>query len=596
MERLFDIVRAQASKIPSNSMLASKAKNEWQSYDYKTCFEKSEAIASGLIHIGVRNPILEVERQTKIGIVSANRIEWLLVDLAVQMTGSILVPIYPTIAPQEFEYVLQESEVSVLFIADAELYHTFQPSFEKLPLLKRVFTFDIVDSVAHWEELLHSSDESERIREKVMDEITTNHIATLIYTSGTTGKPKGVMLSHKNILSNIFSTKSVFHFAQEGDKALSFLPLNHIFEKTISYIYLNAGVSIYYAQNMDTIGEDLMEVSPVVFTCVPRVLEKVYDKIMHKGYALNGIKRKLFMWAVAVANAYSDSMQLSFGYKLKLAIANKLIFSKWRAALGGNIKAVVSGAAALNPKFARIFTAAQIPIMEGYGLTETSPVISVNLFEQEGRRIGTVGLPIKDVQIKIAEDGEIMCKGPNVMVGYYKNKVQTDEVIDAEGWFATGDIGRIVEGKFLQITDRKKEIFKTSGGKYVAPQAVESTLRESKYIEQAIVIGPDRKFVAALIVPNFMQVQARFLAEGKMIPKSKTEIVQHPDVIALFQKELDRMNPALNHIEQIKKFVLIPTEWTVENGMLTPKLSMRRKLITEAFESEIITIYGEKEH
>ncbi len=595
MERLFDIVREKSEKAPNNIMLAAKKNGAWITYDNREVYTKAQSIACGLIGNGLYSRQTDdPEAQVKIALISPNRPEWVILDLAVQMTGAILTPIYPTISNNEFEYVLNQAAVKAVFFANADLYNKFKSCIPNIPSIEFVYSIDVIPGVAHYESLLNHDAENTRLLYEITSGIRSEDIATIIYTSGTTGKPKGVMLSHANILSNVKDTEPVFYFAEAGEKALSFLPLNHIFERTITYIYINAGVSIYYAESLDTIGDNLKEVKPIVFTCVPRLLEKVYDKIMAKGYEQKGIKRMLFFWAVRTGDAFDDSRPQSWWYRLKLRIANKIVFSKWREALGGKIRAVVSGAAALNPKLARIFTAGGITVMEGYGLTETSPVISVNLLQQEGRRIGTVGLPIRNVTVKIAEDGEILVKGPNVMVGYYKNPEQTAEIIDKDGWLATGDIGTMVDGKFLKITDRKKEIFKTSGGKYVAPQAIEGTLRESKYIEQVIVIGPDRKFVSALIYPDYEKVVAKLRATGIQLPSTdKKELAGNKDVIALIQQQLDHYNPRFNHVEQIKKFTLISEEMSVDNGLLTPKLSMRRKQIYEHFEQEIESMYRE---
>lgn len=595
MERLFDIVREKSEKAPNNIMLAAKKNGAWITYDNREVYTKAQSIACGLIGNGLYSRQTDdPEAQVKIALISPNRPEWVILDLAVQMTGAILTPIYPTISNNEFEYVLNQAAVKAVFFANADLYNKFKSCIPNIPSIEFVYSIDVIPGVAHYESLLNHDAENTRLLYEITSGIRSEDIATIIYTSGTTGKPKGVMLSHANILSNVKDTEPVFYFAEAGEKALSFLPLNHIFERTITYIYINAGVSIYYAESLDTIGDNLKEVKPIVFTCVPRLLEKVYDKIMAKGYEQKGIKRMLFFWAVRTGDAFDDSRPQSWWYRLKLRIANKIVFSKWREALGGKIRAVVSGAAALNPKLARIFTAGGITVMEGYGLTETSPVISVNLLQQEGRRIGTVGLPIRNVTVKIAEDGEILVKGPNVMVGYYKNPEQTAEIIDKDGWLATGDIGTMVDGKFLKITDRKKEIFKTSGGKYVAPQAIEGTLRESKYIEQVIVIGPDRKFVSALIYPDYEKVVAKLKANNVQLPSTdKKDLARNKDVIALIQKQLDYYNPQFNHVEQIKKFTLISEEMSVDNGLLTPKLSMRRKQIYEHFEQEIEGMYRE---
>ncbi|WP_118950013.1 AMP-dependent synthetase/ligase [Taibaiella helva] len=589
-QRLFDFVDYQVAQRPAGVMLASKINGAWQTISCKEVMQRARDLASGLLSLGIANGELVPERQEKIAIVSQNRPEWVIIDLAVQQTGGILVPIYPTVSPQDFAFILNEAEVKIIFFSNRELYERFQPAFAGIPSLKHVYTFDEVPGVEHWSRLKPTA-EGEQQREAVCGRITTETIATIIYTSGTTGAPKGVMLCHRNIVSNVTDSAPLFHFARKDDRALSFLPLNHIFEKMITYVYIRGGLGIYYAESMDTIGDNLKEVKPMVFTCVPRLLEKVYEKIMAKGHELKGIKKAMFFWAVDLGKRYDNIKRGSLWYRIQLSLANKLIFSKWREALGGRVDAVVSGSAALSEKLIRIFSAAKITVMEGYGLTETSPVISVNHLESENRRIGTVGPALKNVEVKLAEDGEILCRGNNVMVGYYKNPEATAREIDAEGWFHTGDIGIWVEDRFLKITDRKKEIFKTSGGKYVAPQAIENKMRESPYIEQMMVVGPGRKFVSALIVPNYAQVRNKLKNEGKSLPADNEALIKEESVIRLIQQQVDRYNPEFGHVEQVKKFVLLPSEWTVDNGILTPKLSIRRKVVDEKYKSEIDAMY-----
>lgn len=575
-------------------MLASKINGAWQTISCKEVMQRSRDLASGLLTLGIANSELIPEKQEKIAIVSQNRPEWVITDLAVQQTGAILTPIYPTVSPQDFAYILKEAEVKIIFFSGQELYERFQPAFSEIPDLQHVYTFDPVPGVAHWSELKPSA-EGEQQLEAIGDKINSETIATIIYTSGTTGAPKGVMLCHRNIVSNVTDSAPLFHFARKDDRALSFLPLNHIFEKMITYVYIRGGLGIYYAESMDTIGDNLKEVKPMVFTCVPRLLEKVYERIMAKGRELTGIKKAMFFWAVNLGKRYDNIQRGSWWYRMQLSLANKLVFSKWREALGGRVDAVVSGSAALSEKLIRIFSAAKITVMEGYGLTETSPVISVNHLESENRRIGTVGPALKNVEIKLAEDGEILCRGNNVMVGYYKNPEATARELDADGWFHTGDIGIWVEDRFLKITDRKKEIFKTSGGKYVAPQAIENKMRESPYIEQMMVVGPGRKFVSALIVPNFDQVRNKLKSEGKSLPEKNEDLVKDESVIRLIQQQIDRYNPEFGHVEQVKKFTLLPEEWTIDNGILTPKLSIRRKVVEERHQKEIDSMYPEKE-
>lgn len=589
MERLFDLAIRQAGERPGGVMLAAKYQGVWQTLSCKSVTDQAQQFAEGLLTLDLQLDTLEPEQQEKIALVSPNRPEWVITDLAVQQTGAILTPIYPTIHPDEFAYILNEAQVRVVIFADLEMYNRFKPALPKIPGLKHLLSFDPVEGLRHWQSL--ESNEYARLKRLEMSgRITDKTIATIIYTSGTTGKPKGVMLSHANIRSNIRDCMPIFHFAKTDDKALSFLPLNHIFEKTLTYIYIDAGISIYYAESMDTIGDNLREIKPMVFTCVPRLLEKVYEKIMAKGLALKGIPRMLFFWALELGKKYDTVNKRSWLYRLQLALANKLIFSKWRDALGGRVKAVVSGSAPLQEQLIRIFCAARIPVMEGYGLTETSPVISVNRLEESERRVGTVGPAIQNVEIKIAADGEILCRGENIMVGYYKNPQLTAEVM-AGGWFHTGDIGTWVEDRFLKITDRKKEMFKTSGGKYVAPQVIENKFRENPYIEQILIIGANEKHVAALIVPNFEHLRRKFMARKTEVPGNHAELLGREDVQDFYRGLIARLNRSFSHVEQVKRFRLLPEEWTIANGLLTPKLSIRRKQIEEKYRAEIEAIY-----
>jgi len=462
----------------------------------------------------------------------------------------------------------------------------------KTSTVHAVYTFESLQPALNWREIMSKATaESFAELKSAADKVGYEDMVTIIYTSGTTGTPKGVMLSHKNILSNVISSSEVFNeFCLPTDKALSFLPLNHIFERMVTYIYLFNGVSVYYAESLDKIGDNLKEVQPAVFTTVPRLLEKVYERIMGRGQELTGVKRKLFYWAVDVAGKYEVGKQQGFIYNTKLGIANKLIFSKWREGLGGKVKAIVTGAAACQVRLLKIFSAGRMPIMEGYGLTETSPVIAVNRYNEKNRKFGTVGPIIKGVEVKLAEDGEICCKGENVMMGYYKRPDLTAEVIDKDGYFHTGDIGIMVDQKFLKITDRKKEIFKTSGGKYVAPQPIENKMKESPFIEQMIVVGPERKFAGALIVPSFDNLK-EWAKQNKISFGTIHDLVRHPAVLEMFKHVVEEFNQQFNHVEQIKKFELCPNEWTVDGGELTPTLKLKRKVIMEKYKDAIERIY-----
>lgn len=592
-KRLFDCIEYQLAKFPKEDMFAAKEEGGiWRKYSTAEVQEIVNKLAAGLAHLGISPNDMSIERRDKIAVISANRPEWMFLDLAVQKCGAVLVPIYPTLSINELAFVLNDAEVKLVFTGNEELYQKVQSIRSQAPTIQAVYTFDYIQQALYWKDLLSIGVESDYAQvKKAADSIGYEDLSTIIYTSGTTGTPKGVMLSHKNILSNVFNCSEIFNeFLSGDDRALSFLPLNHIFEKMVTYLYLFHGVSIYYAESLDKIGDNLKEVQPSVFSTVPRLLEKVYERIMGKGQELTGFKRKLFFWAVDVASRYEINKNMGLSYNLQLALANKLIFSKWREGLGGKVKAIVTGAAACQVRLLRIFTAAKITIMEGYGLTETSPVISVNRYNEKNRCFGTVGPVIKNVEVKIAEDGEILCRGDNVMMGYYKRPDLTAEVIDAEGYFHTGDIGTMVEGKFLKITDRKKEIFKTSGGKYVAPQPIENKMKESKFIEQMMVVGPERKFAGALIVPSFENLKA-WAKEHNIEFHNNDDLVRHPAVLEMYKQVVESYNQLFNHVEQVKKFELLNAEWTVDGGELTPTLKLKRKVIMEKYKDAIERIY-----
>ncbi|MEY3433174.1 MAG: hypothetical protein RL131_1110 [Bacteroidota bacterium] len=591
--RLFDLLQWQLDKFPQEDMLAAKEDGVWIKYSTKKVKSLSESLALGLMKAGVGYKDGSIEGRDKIAVLSNNRPEWLMLDLAVQKIGAVLTPIYPTISVNELEFILNDASVKLVFVSDIELYEKVQSIRAKTPTVQAVYTFNDIQQALHWKELLHKGTEEELKKlYEISNKIQANELATILYTSGTTGFPKGVMLSHNNILDNIMNVEEILEpVCGPADRSLSFLPLNHIFERVVSYIYMFRGVSIYYAESLDTIGDNLREVKPSLFSTVPRLLEKVYERIMNKGKELTGIKKNLFFWAVGVGNKYEVGKNMGALYNIQLAIANKLIFSKWREALGGNVRAIVTGAAACQVRLLRVFTAAKIVIMEGYGLTETSPVISVNRFDANGRRFGTVGEVIKNVEVKLAEDGEICCKGSNVMMGYYKRQDLTDDCIDKEGWFHTGDIGVWVEGRFLKITDRKKEIFKTSGGKYVAPQPIENKMKESPFIEQMMVVGAERKFTAALIVPAFANLKT-WCEKNGIDSSSTAEMINHPKVLEYYKSIVEKYNPQFNPVEQVKKFELLDAEWTINGGELTPTLKLKRKVIMEKYGAAIERIYA----
>ncbi len=594
MQRLFDIVAQRAGDAPDAVMLAGKENGNWRTYTCREVWDTANALAGGMRGLGIENLVLQPDEQEKIAIISPNRPEWIITDLAAQLSGSVLTPIYPTISPHELAYIFREAEVQMVFVADNDIYQRFREAFAEVPTLRYIYSFNEVPGVQNWKEIC---DPSRAPDTASLARISTDTLATIIYTSGTTGDPKGVMLSHRNIVSNVIDSTSCFTFAEEGSKALSFLPLNHIFERMVTYVYLHGKLCIYYAESMDTIGQNLKEVKPLVFTTVPRLLEKVYERIMANGMLLTGIKKFLFFWALDLGFRYDNHNPGSLWYRLQLWLANVIIYSKWRAALGNSVKAIVVGSAACQERLARIFTAARVVIMEGYGLTETSPVVTVNRFESENRRIGTVGPLIENVGLRFAEDGEIWVRGSNVMMGYYKHPDLTAATME-DDWFKTGDIGSLIDGRFLKITDRKKEIFKTSGGKYVAPQAVENKMKESPFIEQMMVTGNGRKFVGALIVPSFSQLR-KYLKEkfpAIQIPDKDNELVKLPQVVACIQQQIDEMNPLFSHPEQVKKFVLLGGEWTIDNGELTPSLKVKRKVIDQKYAAEIEKMYDDFPH
>lgn len=588
MTRLFDYFERNAREYPEDVAFGKKEGGIWKKIMYKDANLQIENLASSILKLIGFPSSYTPESQEKICLISNNRPEWIITDCAIQQAGAIITPVYPTVGLPDLEYILQESDVKIVFVSNQEIYDRFKPVIQNSKY--KVFAFDKIDGVENWESLLVQPS-SEADLQKSKANITSDTIATIIYTSGTTGNPKGVMLSHKNVVTNVESCYDIFHFADRGDKTLSFLPLNHIFEKMVTYVYIKKGAQIFYAENMETIGDNLKEVQPTVFTCVPRVLEKVYAKIVNKGKELTGIKKALFFWALKLAQRYDNHTNMGAWYNFQLKLANKIIFSKWREALGNNVKAVISGAAALNPDLIRIFTAANIIVMEGYGLTETSPVISVNTFNNNNRYIGTVGPVIKNVQVKLEPDGEILVKADSVMEGYYKNPAGTKEVMTEDGWFRTGDIGTFEHGKYLKITDRKKEMFKTSGGKYVAPQNVENIYRTVDSISQIMLIGDGRNFVSALIVPDWDVVAAKLNNGTSISINERKEWINNPALINLIQKGIDWANPKINHIEQVKKFALVPEEWSVDNKMLTPKFSLKRKIIELTYADQIKKMY-----
>jgi long-chain acyl-CoA synthetase len=599
-KRLFDCIDWQLQHHPKKDMLAAKEGGQWKMYSTSQVKDIVDKLSAGLSAMGIGAGDMSTEGRDKIAVLSKNRPEWIFLDLAIQQMGAILTPIYPTVHVSDLEFVLNDAQVKMVFVNDEDLFLKVQSVRNKVPSLQEVFSFEHVPGCRHWKEILTKGTDTslEKIKATAA-KITGEDLLTIIYTSGTTGTPKGVMLTHNNVMSNVQSSLNCVFFEMgiSGRKALSFLPLNHIFERMISYVYLFSGTGIYYAESLDTIGDNLKEVKPQVFATVPRLLEKVYEKIMAKANLLTGIKKKLFFWALDLAQQFEINKSKGLWYNLQLGIANKLVFSKWREGLGNELKCIVTGAAACQVKLIRIFTAAKIPILEGYGQTESSPVISVNRLNEKGRMFGTVGPVIDGVEVKIAEDGEILSRGPHVMPGYYKRPDLTAETI-INGWLHTGDIGMMVENpkdpskKFLKITDRKKEIFKTSGGKYVAPQPIENKMVESPFIEQVMVVGAEQKFAGALIVPAFQVISEWAQRHGLHVGSDPAAIIRDEKVLEHFRDVVEEINKNFNPVEQIKKFELLTHAWSVEGGELTPTLKLKRKVIQEKYKNAIQRIYN----
>lgn len=580
-KRLFDFAYYALKNHPRPDALNTKVKGEWHSLSTQEYIDKAESLARGLIELGV-------QPGDKIAIISTNnRTEWNICDQAILSVGAIDVPVYPTITPEDYEFIFNDAEVKYCFLSDEDLFKKVDAIKDKVPSLKNIYSFEPIKGCDSWDNVFMSTKEkNQKELASRMKVVKPEELATLIYTSGTTGTPKGVMLSHNNITQNALAASERLPVDPVA-KGLSFLPLCHSYERVLVYVYMKTGVGTYYAESLETIGDNLREVHPEVFSAVPRLLEKVFDRIMDKGKGLTGVKKILFFWAVGLAEKYEHDGKSSL-YYFQLKLARKIIFSKWKEALGGKVLAIASGAAALNPKLAKIFAGAGVNIQEGYGLTETSPVLTVNLPTDHGHVLGTVGTPLKGVELKLDTDGEILAKGPNVMMGYYGRPDLTAEVMTEDGWFRTGDIGEILDGGYLRITDRKKEIFKTSGGKYIAPQNMENVFKESPFIEQCMVAGENEKFPVLLVQANFEFLKK--WCKGKNIDYTTDEkIIQNQMVIDRIQKEIDLKNESFAKWEQVKKTYLSPDLWTIPAGHLTPTMKLRRKPIlsmySESYES-----------
>ncbi|MEJ7560287.1 MAG: long-chain fatty acid--CoA ligase [Pedobacter sp.] len=580
--RVFDLLEYNLENFPKNEFVSGKIAGQWRHYSTKEFCDCVHALSRGLVDIGI-------EKGSRVAVMSPNRPEWNISDFAIMQLGAYQVPLYPTLAEHDIQYILEDAEITVVFVADETLYRKLKPVCEASKREIQIYTFDKIAGAAHWGMLTSKGKSLDKIDlDHYRKQVTAEDILTLIYTSGTTGTPKGVMLTHNNLVKN-FENSSVL-LPKGIQKGLSFLPLSHIFERMVVYLYMNCGTSVYYAESMETIVADIQFIKPNVFSTVPRLLEKVYEKIMEKGKALTGAKKALFYWSVGLGEVYDFGKD--WWYKAKLGVARKLIFKKWQEALGGNIVVIISGGAALNPRLARIFWAADMPVFEGYGLTETSPVITVNHFGNT--KFGTVGPVIEGMEIKIAEDGEVLARGHAIMKGYYLRDDLTAETIDADGWFHTGDIGQLIDGKFLKITDRKKEIFKTAGGKYVAPQMIENKFKETILVEQVMVLGENRKFPSALIVPNF--VALRSWAEKKSISYTNdAEMIKDAQVLEKFQQIVEDTCKGFGKWEQVKRFALLSVQWSIDGGELTPKLSLKRKVVLEKNFRVIEKIYVDAE-
>jgi long-chain acyl-CoA synthetase len=587
-QRVFDLIRYQLNHHPQVDAFAQKVNGKWTKVSTSDCVEAIAALSWGLHLAGIRagDRIANVSE--------TNRIEWYIIDTAVMSLGAVHLPIYPNISAEEFEFILSDSEAKLLFVSSDRLYQTIAPLQGRLPALRQIISYDPVSGVKQWKQVQDAGKagledpESKSCFEKIKAEVGPNDLATIIYTSGTTGTPKGVMLSHANLLSNCMACARLIQ-SNTQERALSFLPLCHIYERTLVNVYVYVGTSVYFAQNFNTIGENLREVRPQVFATVPRLLEKIYEKIVATGTELRGLKRAIYFWALRLGFQLDPDAPINWLQRVELVLADRLVYSHWRQSLGGRIRAIICGSAALQPRVGRVFWAARIPVYEGYGPTEASPVIAANYPGKNCHKLGTVGPVIPGGRVRIAPDGEILYRGPNVMTGYYHRPEMTAEAIDPDGWLHTGDVGKF-DGLFLKITDRKKEIFKTSGGKYIAPQQIENKLKESPFIGQTMVVGENRKFPAALVVPTFQAVSDYFRKRGVQF-RSNRELVTNSDVNELFASEIRRLNEHFGHYSQIKKFILLAEEWSLAGGELTPTLKLKRRQIMTKYANDIETLY-----
>lgn len=584
--RIFDLLDRYQEHYVKDDVLAGKKNGEWVKYSTQDYVQYSNYFSYGLLAMGFL-------RGDKIATVTNNRPEWNFADIGMMQAGIVHVPIYPTISVDEYRHILTHSDIKGIIISDKALLTKLKALIDAIPGIKHIYTFNQIEGVKNWMEIIETGKlEESNQKNKLTDiknSISPNDMATLIYTSGTTGSSKGVMLSHKNIVTNFIATSKIQPL-NNSHKVLSFLPLCHIYERMMNYHFQYKGIRIYYAENLGTIPDNLKEIKADGFNTVPRLLEKVYDKIVSKGKDLPGLKKQIFFWALNLGLKYELNGANGAWYEMQLKLADKLVFSKWRDAFGGNVKIIVSGGSALQPRLSRLFWAAQMRVMEGYGLTETAPVLAVSHAEHPNVKFGTVGPILEGVSVKISDDGEILAKGPNLMLGYYKDPDYTSQVIDEDGWFHTGDIGVMEDGKFLKITDRKKEIFKLSSGKYIAPQLIENKFKESNFIEQIMVVGENEKFASAIIAPNFNHLHF-FASKHKIHYRDNCDLVKQPEIISRMQKEVDKTNNTLGEHEKIKRFRMVCEEWSPQTGELSPTLKLRRALLYEKYDAILREIY-----
>ncbi len=588
IERIFDILENLKNDFPDKrDILVAKVSGNWHPVSVKEYYETAYKLSYGLMALGLK-------KGDRVATISNNRPEWNFMDMALLQAGFVHVPIYPTISADDYTYILNHCEPRLVIVSDKSLFERIEPIAKKVKSVAEIYSYNELDGVKHWSKIRDLGADSEKkfngVLKKIREEIQPDDLATLIYTSGTTGNPKGVMLTHRNILSNVEGISQIFNFGV-NDRTLSFLPISHVFERTINYYFQRMAVSVYYAENLGTISENLKEVKPTIFIAVPRVLERIYDRIMAVGKELKGIKKSLFFWAVNLGLKFEFNRANGWWYHAKLSVADRLIFAKWRLAVGNACKLIVAGGAALQPRLIRIFNAAGIPLVEGYGMTETSPVIAANRYDAGEVMIGTVGPILPGVSVRIAEDGEILVKGETIMKGYYHNEEQSREMFDSEGWLKTGDVGTFVNEKYLKITDRKKEIFKLSSGKYIAPQVIENKFKESLLVEQVMVIGENEKFASALISPNMQHLQ-KWCSRHRLRFENADQMLADPKVLSLFQKEVRQLNKKLGQTEHIKRFRLVKDEWTPMSGELSPTLKLKRRFLIEKYSDLLADIYS----